>query len=196
MEQPTRASLILRLQDAGDMAAWNEFATIYSPTIYRVAIARGFQPADAENLVQEVLASVARSVTQWLNRAERGGFRRWLLTIARNELIDMLTRRATRPLGQDGETAEQFLAAVPAPSELSGAIELEYQRAVFQWAADQVRHVVEEVNWKAFWMTSVEGLSVEQAAAELEIQPGQIYCSRSRIMAKIKKLVQQHEAKS
>jgi RNA polymerase sigma-70 factor (ECF subfamily) len=196
MEQPTRASLILRLQDARDMAAWEEFASIYSPAIYRVAISRGLQPADAENLVQEVLASVARSVSQWLNRTERGGFRRWLLTIARNELVDMLTLRATRPLGRDGETAEHFLAAIPAPSELSGAIEMEYQRAVFQWAAEQVQHAVDDVNWKAFWMTSVEGLSVEQVATELKIQPGQIYCSRSRIMAKIKKLVQQYEAKS
>lgn len=196
MEESTRASLILRLQDTRDMVAWDEFAAIYSPTIYRVAIARGFQPADAENLVQEVLASVARSISKWLNRKDRGGFRRWLMHIARNESIDMLTRRATRSLGRDGETGEQFLASIPAPAELSGTIDLEYQRSIFQWAADQVRRTVEEVTWKAFWMTSVEGLFVEQVAAELAIQPGQVYCSRSRVMAKIKKLVQQYEAES
>ena len=33
----TRASLILRLQDAQDMAAWDEFTTLYAPVIFSVA---------------------------------------------------------------------------------------------------------------------------------------------------------------
>ena len=41
----TRASLILRLQDADDVAAWEEFVGIYSPVIFRVAAGRGFQSA-------------------------------------------------------------------------------------------------------------------------------------------------------
>ncbi len=41
----TRASLILRLQDVADVVAWDEFAGIYSPVIYRVAVGRGFQAA-------------------------------------------------------------------------------------------------------------------------------------------------------
>jgi RNA polymerase sigma-70 factor (ECF subfamily) len=53
--QPTRANLILRLQDAEDLAAWDEFASIYGPVVFNVATSRGFQAADAENLVQEVL---------------------------------------------------------------------------------------------------------------------------------------------
>ena len=49
----TRASLILRLQNPDDVAAWDEFVGLYRPVLYRVARGRGFQAADADNLVQE-----------------------------------------------------------------------------------------------------------------------------------------------
>ncbi len=48
----TRATLLLRIHDAKDVAAWDEFTEIYGPVVYRVATRRGLQPADAENLVQ------------------------------------------------------------------------------------------------------------------------------------------------
>ena len=192
----TRASLIFRLQDADDVAAWDEFAAIYSPVVYRVALKRGLQPADADNLVQEVLASVAKSVSKWLERENRGRFRAWLFTIARNEAINMMTRRATRPLGRDGDTGAQILAQVPAPEQISQELELEYSRSIFQWAAKQVQNMVDPKTWNAFWMSSIEGRPIKQVAEELQIGTGQVYCARSRIMAKIKKLVQNREVQN
>ena len=192
----TRASLILRLQDADDVAAWDEFAAMYSPVMFRVAVGRGFQPADAENLVQEVLLAVAQSVSQWLQREDRGRFRAWLLRIARNEAVDMLTRRATRSLGRDGDDGDRILAEVPAPCELSRELNLEYERTVFRWAAAQVRSAVAEHTWQAFWLTNVEGLSVDEAAGRLKTRPGNIYFARSRVMARIKHITQEHEISS
>jgi RNA polymerase sigma-70 factor (ECF subfamily) len=58
----TRASLIARLSDAEDAEAWQEFVEIYLPLLYRLARRKGVQHADAEELSQEVLMSVARAV--------------------------------------------------------------------------------------------------------------------------------------
>ncbi|XZE35607.1 RNA polymerase sigma factor [Pirellulaceae bacterium SH501] len=134
--EPTRASLILRLQDAEDLAAWEEFVSIYGPVVFRIAMSRGFQAADAENLVQEVLMSVAGAISSWLERDDRGSFRAWLLRIARNAAVDMITQKATRPLGRDGGEAQFHIVNLQAPSELSSALDLEYERVVFQWAAE------------------------------------------------------------
>lgn len=189
----TRASLILRLQDAEDLAAWDEFATIYGPVIFNVATSRGFQAADAEDLVQEVFMAVASSVSNWLQRDDRGSFRAWLLRIARNSAVDMITQKATRSLGRDGREAQIDLANLPAPSEVSNALDMEYRRMVFQWASERVRESVAEHTWQAFWLTSIEELSVEEAAAQLSTRPGNIYFARSRIMARIRELVQQYQ---
>ena len=192
-QELTRASLILRLQDAEDLAAWDEFAGIYGPVVFNVATGRGFQAADAENLVQEVFMAVAGAISNWLGRDDRGSFRAWLLRIARNAAVDMITQKATRSLGHDGDEAQLHLANLPAPIELSSALDLEYERMVFQWAADRVRASVAEHTWQAFWLTSIEEFSVEAAATKLNTRPGNIYVARSRVMARIKELVAKYK---
>lgn len=188
----TRASLLLRLKDAEDVAAWDEFAAIYGPVVYRVAVSRGFQAADAENIVQEVYLAVASSISSWLERDDRGRFLAWLLRIARNAAVDLLTLRATRSLGQDGSRAEAAFAQLAIPSEVSSSLDLEYERMVFRWAADQVRQSVDAHTWDAFWLTSIEGVSVRDAADKLQTRPGNIYFARSRVMSRIKRLVEQY----
>lgn len=194
--ESTRASLILRLQNADDVAAWDEFSAIYAPVVYRVAIARGLQAADAENLVQEVMLSVARSVDQWLERTNRGSFRAWLLRISRNAAVDILTRRATRVMARGGDSADQLLAELPAADNVSQELDLEYDRAVFQWAAIQVRDVVADSTWDAFRLTSIDGVCVTDAAEQLQMRPGNVYLARSRVMTRIRELVKQYEAES
>jgi RNA polymerase sigma-70 factor (ECF subfamily) len=192
-QEKTRASLILRLQDAEDMAAWDEFASIYGPVVFNVATSRGFQAADADNLVQEVFMAVACSVSQWLERDDRGSFRAWLLRITRNAAVDMITQKATRSLGRDDSEAQLHLANLPAPSELSSDLDSEYERMVFRWASERVRESVAEHTWQAFWLTSIEELSVEEAATKLNTRRGNIYFARSRVIARIKGLVQQYQ---
>ena len=189
----TRASLILRLQDAEDMAAWDEFSAIYGPVVFNVATSRGFQSADAENLVQEVFMAVASSISNWLQRDDRGSFRAWLLRIARNAAADMITQKATRSLGLDGSVAQVHVANLPAPSTLSSDLDLEYERLVFQWASERVRASVAEHTWQAFRLTSIEEMSVDAAAAQLNTRPGNIYFARSRVLARIKELVQRYQ---
>ena len=71
----TRASLILRLRNKEDVEAWHDFVAIYTPVIVRVARRHGFQTADSENLVQEVLLSISLALPQWLQKEHRGSFR-------------------------------------------------------------------------------------------------------------------------
>lgn len=190
----TRASLILRLADSADVAAWDDFTLIYRPLIMRVAMRSGLQTADAEDLVQEVFVAVADSVSDWLQRCDRGGFRPWLLRIARNAAVNMLTRRAYRRWGSGGDSAAQQLAQLPAAEEGAGReIDIEYRRQVFRWAAVRVRESVTEATWQAFWTTHVEGLSVEQAAVELGTTTAKIYVARSRVMARLRELVSEYE---
>ena len=72
----TRASLVMRIADAGDAAAWEEFVRIYQPAIYRMARREGLQHADAEELAQEAMLAVARAVGRWEPDSERGAFER------------------------------------------------------------------------------------------------------------------------
>ncbi|MBL8817187.1 MAG: RNA polymerase sigma factor [Planctomyces sp.] len=192
----TRASLILRLQNAGDVTAWDEFVELYGRVLYRTAVGRGLQSADAENLVQEVLFAVARSVSKWLERPDRGSFRAWLLFIARNEAADILERQFRRSAGGENNLSAEALNAVPAPDEISHQLDREHERVVFQWAAEHVRSSVAPQTWQAFWLTHMNGLSIEEAAQQLQTRTANIYFGRSRVMARIKDLVERYEERS
>ena len=193
----TRASLILRLPDAKDVAAWDELVEIYSPLVFRIALRQGLQPADAEDLVQEVFTAVARSVSQWLDRPDRGSFGAWLLRIARNTAVNLLTRRTTRPLATGGDDGVSVFAELSAhEAQLSSEFDLEYRREVFLWAADLVRKSVAETTWQSFFLTHVQGMGIAEAAEQLGVSIGKVYVSRSRVMSRLQELVKQYEVEA
>ncbi len=156
----------------------------------RLALAKGLQHADAEDVAQQVFGSVARAVERWQPDSERGRFRTWLTTIARNAIVNALSRRATDRAS--GDTAErELLAECAADSAESQMLLVESRREVFQWAARRVRSEFEPSTWDAFWLTAVEGREVAEAAAALNKEPGAIYAARSRVMRRLRQIVLQ-----
>jgi RNA polymerase sigma factor (sigma-70 family) len=171
--------------------AWDQFVSIYQPLVFRLARARGFQDADAREIVQEVLLSVSQAVERWEPDPERGRFRDWLFTIARNFMIRYLTRRRHRPMGTGESRIAELLEQQPAPSpEGTALFDLEYRRELFRWAADRVRTQVNETTWQAFWMTSVEGRPTADVAAELGMSTGAVHIARSRVRSRMRNVVE------
>jgi RNA polymerase sigma-70 factor (ECF subfamily) len=190
----TRASLILRLPDAADARAWDAFIGVYAPLVYRLARRHGLQPADADDVVQDVLAAVARSVESWLARTDRGPFRAWLLRIARNIAVSALTRPKRRAVGTGNSDMNRRLAEHPEPNdEAAGEYDLEYRREVFRWAAEHVRTEITERTWQAFELSTIEEQPIAAVARQLHMSVGSVYIARSRVMARLRETVSQFD---
>ena len=129
----TRHSLIVKLRDPADSAAWGEFVAIYEPLVYRLGRLKGLQDADAQDLCQEVFQAVAQ-VDRPLGRDPgRGSFRGWLSRITRNLLINFLTRRRHRFRGSGGTSVQELLEAQPADDPSATAVfEAEHRRRLFR----------------------------------------------------------------
>ncbi len=109
----------------------------------------------------------------------------------------MLTRRPHRPWGVGGEEFAQQLAEIPGnDSDCTNEFELEYRRQVFQWAAVQVREMVSESTWDAFWLSHGCGCSIGEVADRLGISRAQVYVARSRVMARLRDLVCRYEVQT
>lgn len=186
----TQHSLIAQLQDANNTAAWESFTQIYRPVVYRLARARGLQHADADDLSQQVLMSVARAIPQW-RRDPQARFRHWLARIARNAIINALTR-GHRDQSAGGSEFLSVMNNVPDnPSEFESQVEIEYQRQVYRHAAEIVRDEVQEASWRAFVLTVVDGEPIALVADQLGKSVGSIHAARSRIMRRLQNTVRE-----
>src|SRR5262245_25114790 len=169
----TRPSLLVRLREPRDERAWEEFLNIYTPLVYRLARRKGFQHADAADLVQEVFRAVAGAIDRWDPDPGRGSFRGWLFRIARNLMLNVLAAEKRRPQGAGGSWFERLLDEQSAPAGAESAMfDEEYRRQRFGWAAERVRGEFRETTWRAFWLAGVEGRSPAEAAAALGISVG------------------------
>ncbi len=187
----TRPSLLLRMRDAGNQQAWGEFLEIYQPLILRLVRRRGLQEADAREVTQEVLLSVAKAVGGWDANPDRGSFRGWLATITRNLVVNFLIRQGRHPRGTGGSDFVRWLEDVPtAASDESQLFDLERRRQLFLWAASEIETEFRLETWRAFWETSVVGRSVGDVASELKMSAGAVYVARSRVMKRLRERVE------
>ena len=190
----TRPSLLLRVRDANDGDAWDEFAAIYRPVILRLAKIKGMQDADAEDLAQQVLLAVSHAVERWEPDASRGRFRTWLHTVANNAILNALTRRFRDRAAAD-ESIDELLQQRPdRDGPDSDLLRTEYRREIFSRAAQQIRTEFTDETWNSFWLTAVDGVDVEVVAIQLGRTRGSIYASRSRVMKRMKQKVEELDA--
>lgn len=192
----TRDSLLMRVANPSDQCAWEQFARIYRPVVYNVARMRGLQDADAQDVAQQVLVAVAQALPTWKRRDEATLFRHWLCRIARNTTINMLTRQPQdRGIGGTGGQAKVKVEQ-GAGGGLDSQIEREYRRQVFRQAAEIVRSRADAVTWRAFALTMIDGLTIAEAAGQLNRSEAVIYAARSRIMRRLKDAVKELEEDS
>lgn len=184
----TRVTLLTRLRDGRDGDAWREFFDLYGPVVYRFARNRGLQDADAADLMQDVLRSVARNAPRMEYDPKRGTFRGWLYTVTRNKIYNFLSAQRHRPRASGDSDAHERLAATPAREEdgPDAAWEREYQRRLTDRAMDLVKGEFQPATWQAFWGTAVDGKSASDVGASLKMSPGAVYVAKSRVLARLR----------
>jgi RNA polymerase sigma factor (sigma-70 family) len=192
MEPTTRRSLVLRLRNPRDEAAWGEFVEIYEPLVYRLARKKGLQDADARDLCQEVFRAVASAIERWDPDPAKGKFRAWLFRIARNLLVNFLASQHRHIRGSGSTSVQELLEARPsADSQADAEFRTEFQRRAFRWAAEQTKKEFTDSTWQAFWKTGVDNRPIAEVAKELGLSAGAVYIARSRVLARLRQCVEQ-----
>jgi len=185
----TRESLLVRVKNPSDCDAWEQFSRIYRPAVYRLARGRGLQDAEAQDLAQRVMMSVAAAIPDWRRSGPDVRFRHWLRRVAKNEVVKVLTRRPRDQAGGGTSVVELLNKHPDSYSEIEVAVELEYRRQLVRRAAEIVRSRADEATWLAFSMTMIDGVSIAEAAMQLDRSEGMVYAARSRIVRRLRETV-------
>jgi len=89
----TRRSLVDRLANWDDQKRWQEFFDTYWRLIYEVAIRSGLTEAEAQDVVQETVLSVAKKMGEFKTDPSFGSFKSWLLQLTAWRIADQFRNR-------------------------------------------------------------------------------------------------------
>src|SRR5882757_9651668 len=90
---PTRQSLLSRLKDWSDQESWRVFFETYWKLIYNAAIKAGLTDSEAQDVVQETVISVMKTMPRFQYDPQKGSFKAWLLRLASWRVVDQFRRR-------------------------------------------------------------------------------------------------------
>src|SRR6266581_3785702 len=89
----TRRSLVDRLANWDDRKRWQEFFDTYWKLIYSAARKSGLTDAEAQEVVQETIITVAKNIDKLKYDPAIGSFKGWLLQITRWRIADQFRKR-------------------------------------------------------------------------------------------------------
>ncbi|MBY0527995.1 MAG: sigma-70 family RNA polymerase sigma factor [Gemmataceae bacterium] len=169
--------LVHRAQ-AGDKSAYGELAQRFQPTVYAVALARLRNPAEAQELAQEVFVHVMTKLDQ-LRDAQC--FAGWLRQITVRMAINRLTRRA--PVhGAEPEVMEGVAARDNGP--LDEMVRREQRTEL--WDGLRKLKPLDRETLEAFY---IHGRSLKQMSREFETPVGTIkrrlHVARNRLKSEL-----------
>jgi RNA polymerase sigma-70 factor (ECF subfamily) len=189
---PTRATLIQRLKDWQDQSSWQDFFDTYWNLIYGVAVRGGLTSAEAEDVVQETIVSVAKHMPGFRYDPAIGSFKAWLLNMTRWRITDQLRKRG--PQAPLPETEEETTLGYGLMHEDSGHVvpeleklwDAEWEKNLLSMAISKVKRKLDPKHYQIFDCHVNKHLSPEQVAKAFGIPVSQVYMAKHRITEMIR----------
>ncbi len=178
----TPHSLLDRVR-GGDGEAWRALLAIYEPLLRRWLRGASLQPADLDDLTQQILTVLVRKLPSFVHNGRPGAFRAWLRSVALRETADFHRRRAALPPLR--ETDE--LDALPAPlDELARTWEAEYERHVLAGLLDLLEPEFSPSAWRAFRRVALDGTPPRVVAEEMGMTVNAVTLAKSRVLRRLR----------
>ena len=182
-DNPTTSTHLLSRARKWDQDAWNQIVRQYGPLVYRWSQRWPLQPADREDLFQEIFRSVAAGLPRFSREQPGRSFRSWLWTLTRNRAADLLRRQS--PAGElpdesgivDHRRTPNSVGMPASESPLQDHLANSLQ---------QIQPEFHESTWRAFWESVIEQRSPADVANELGVSLNSVYHARSRVLSRLR----------
>lgn len=184
----THATLLARLAVESDSSAWGDFLDRYGDLIRRFAAHRGLQPADADDVMQDVLLSFTRAMPGFHYDPVRGKFRSYLKTAV---LRAVIRKSRQNPDAVALENIEAFVTRAADDAAIDDAWEHEWRQYHLRQAMRTIDVEFNATDRTAFARYAVEGQPAQETADALGLSVDQVYQAKSRILKRISQLVEQ-----
>jgi RNA polymerase sigma factor (sigma-70 family) len=184
---PTSATLLERLRDRADSEAWQRLVDLYSPLLSNWLRRHALQNADEDDLVQEVLLTVAREAPRFQHSGRPGAFRNWLRTILANRLREFWRDRRLQPSGTGDSDIVGMLDQLEDPdSSLSHLWDQEHDQHIARRLLAMIEPQFAPATWQAFRRVVLEGARPDAVAAEMGLTVNAVFIAKSRVLQRLR----------
>jgi len=197
----TRRSLLSRLKNWDDQESWRDFFNTYWKLIYGTAIKAGLTDAEAQDVVQEAVLTVAKKMKDFKYDPALGSFKGWLLTTTRWRIADQFRKRqhpGQPPERRADETAgTDTIERIPDPAafDLDAVWEEEWEKNLMDAALQHVKQKVRPKQYQIFDLHVIKNWPVQKVAETLGVNSAQVYLAKHRITSLLKKEIKHLETK-
>lgn len=185
--ESTRSSILAGIQDPADSAAWARFFDTYAGYVFGIARHRGLPEADADEIVQQVMAGLVHGGALARYDRTRGAFHLWL---ARRVAWRVANYRRDADARRD---AESRYAAEPPPDvflpDADAACEEEWRSAVLEEALRRLRAETNPAHYAVFHASAIENLPSDAILRLHPVTPSNLYQIRRRLSARLRALL-------
>jgi RNA polymerase sigma factor (sigma-70 family) len=192
---PTRGTLLKRLKDWNDRASWEEFFSLYGRLIFGVARKAGLSEAEAQDVLQETVLSVAKQMPRFDYDPAVGSFKSWLLQLTRSRINDAWRKKFYERNGQTvpreermGTTTAEGLPA-PAGFDLEETWSAEWEKRALQAATARVKERADPARYQMFHLHVVKQIPAREVARRLKVPLMTVYYAKREISKLIRKQV-------
>ena len=196
---PTRWTLLSRIKDWKDRDSWKDFFDTYWKLIYTTAIKAGLSEAEAEEVVQETIITVAKRIGSFKTDPKHGSFKGWLLQITYSRITDQFRKRP--PAGRfagpcDWSDATPIAERVPDPGiQLERIWDEEWDKNLVEAALERVKKVVSPHQYQIFHLNVIKKMSAQEVRKTLGVNAAQVYLAKHRVGSLVKKEIRMLEDK-
>ncbi|HEX3719616.1 MAG TPA: sigma-70 family RNA polymerase sigma factor [Verrucomicrobiae bacterium] len=195
---PTRATLLDRMKDWKDQSSWQEFFDTYWKLIYGVARKGGLSDAEAQDVVQETMVSVAKQMPQFKYDPAIGSFKAWLFKLTRWRIVDQLRKRGpiARHHESSGETARTATIegfADEKSADFDAIWEADWAKTVLDAAMTRVKGRLDPQKFQIFDFYVNREWPPEKVAQTFNVSINQVYIAKNRVTEMLRDEVQRLE---
>jgi RNA polymerase sigma factor (sigma-70 family) len=188
----TRESLLSRLREWNNGPEWREFFDTYWRLIFNFGRKSGLGEQDAQDLVQEVMLSVAKKLPAFTYDRSKGRFRNWLLLVVRSRLMDHWRKHLPKQQRTVSSEDEAVVESAVEP-EVERLWDDEWRAHLLGGAFSRLRRRVPARHFMLFEMSARQGMPLGKVAASLGIGLTHAYVIRHRLHKMLREEVERTE---
>jgi RNA polymerase sigma factor (sigma-70 family) len=181
----TPRSLLERVSEGNKSPDWGRFFDTYRPLLHKWIGPVLLQPADADDVVQDVLMVVVAKLPEFRHNGTPGAFRGWLRGILSHRLQNFWRKKLRTPA--TGPAFGDFFDRLDDPTgDLARQWNEDHDRHLIATLLEAIKPEFQPNTWRAFWRTAIEEATPSQAAAELGLSTNAVFIARSRVLQRLR----------